>query len=373
VLEDEVAMNEVTNRRRPSAAFLIKILIVLLFPLQGVFSSPNFGWISILLLVGGDTIVAFASISYLLVGLIIMLPCLIFEHHLNSRPISKSVRRRAAAACILSWFISLLLLRFGGALLVMSPFYITVLFAPILSISFFVILPLISRESTMLSIPIEHRTLSYSTITSTLHKRIRRGKILSVLLWIGIVFIPFMVYVMPDWNSYRFQFLALSYQYSAYSWFPWYEIGMLEVTLNFNAHEILLLPAIVLLSTLRLVFVRDVFRFQTGRIAKSRLASVALLGEILPSAIITLTSLISSSPGYYFHLVFPFPILPIIGFAYIRFSKIIIVRDEIWTHYEHRMWFDKEQDLYAPASDDESITVPITYLLVSQIRKRRKG
>ena len=72
-------------------------------------------------------------------------------------------------------------------------------------------------------------------------------------------------------------------------------------------------------------------------------------------------------------MVFPFPILPLIGFAYIRFSKIIIVRDEIWTDYEHRMWFDKEQDPYVSVSDDESITVPITYLLVSQIRKRRKG
>jgi hypothetical protein len=366
-------MNEVTNRRRPSAAFLIKILVVLLFPLQGGFSSSNIEWISILLLVGGDTIVIFASISYLLVGLIIMLPCLIFEHHLNSRPISKSVHRRAAAACILSWFISLLLLLFGGAFLAMSPFYITILFAPILSIAFFVILPLISRESTMRSIPKEHRSLSYSSITSTLHKRIRRGKILSVLLWIGIVFIPFMVFIIPEWMAFRFQFLALSYQYSSYIWLPWYEIGMLGVTVNFNVHDVLLLPAMVLLSALRLVFVRDVFRFQTGRIAKSRLASVALLGEILPSAIITLTSLITFSPGYYYHLVFPFPILPIIGFAYIRFSKIIIVRDEIWTHYEHRMWFDKEQDPYVTASDDESITVPITYLLISQIRKRQKG
>ena len=364
-------MNEVTNRRKPSVAFLIKILIVLLFPLQGVFSSPNFGWISILLLVGGDTIVAFASISYLLVGLIIMLPCLIFEHHLNSRPISKSVRRRAAAACILSWFISLLLLLFGGALLAMSYFYTTVLFAPILSIAFFVILPLISRESTMRSIPKEHRALSYSSITSTLHKRIRRGKILSVLLWIGIVFIPFMFFIIPEWGSIHFQFLSLSYQYSAYTGSPWIRT-ILEVTGNFNAHDVLLLPSMALLSALRLVFVRDIFRFQTGRINKSRLASVALLGEILPSAIIILSLLTLYYPGDFFPMVFPFPILPLIGFAYIRFSKIIIVRDEIWTDYEHRMWFDKEQDPYVPVSDDESITVPITYLLVSQIRKRRK-
>ncbi|MHA2397196.1 MAG: hypothetical protein ACXAC0_10865, partial [Candidatus Thorarchaeota archaeon] len=73
-----------------------------------------------------------------------------------------------------------------------------------------------------------------------------------------------------------------------------------------------------------------------------------------------------------FPVVLPFPILPLIGFAYIRFSKIIIVRDELWTDYEHRMWFDKEQDPYVPESTDDSITVPITYLLVSQIRKRLK-
>jgi hypothetical protein len=172
------------------------------------------------------------------------------------------------------------------------------------------------------------------------------------------------------WGS--FQFLSLSYQYSTNAGFPLYEFAILELTWNFNAHATILLPSFVVLSALRLVFVRDVFRFQTGSIGKSRLASVALLGEILPSAIVTLVSLTAFYPGDYFPLVFPFPILPIIGFAYIRFSKIIIMRDEIWTDYEHRMWFDKEQDPYVPESHDESITVPIRYLLVSQIRKRLK-
>ncbi|MHA2395906.1 MAG: hypothetical protein ACXAC0_04315, partial [Candidatus Thorarchaeota archaeon] len=78
-------MNEVKSRRKPSAAFLIKILVVLSFPLQGFFSSSNFGWISILLLVGGSTSIVFTSIYSLLVGLIIMLPCLIFEHQLGFR------------------------------------------------------------------------------------------------------------------------------------------------------------------------------------------------------------------------------------------------------------------------------------------------
>lgn len=370
-------MNEVTGRRRSSASFLIKILIVLIFPLVGVFGSPNTGWISILLIVGEGPIVAFTSIYSLLAGLFIMFPCLIFEQQLNSRPISKSIRGRAVAASILCWLISILLFPSGSIVRVDSFFLYVIMFTPILSIAFFVILPLISRESVMMSISKENHTLSYNFLTSNLRKSFRREKFLSRILWVALVFCPFMFYVALSWWSPQFQLMSLFYQFMVYTDFPMViaESLFLNVSLQFTAMMGSFLPFIALLSALRFVFVRDVFRFQSGLIKKSRLASVALLGEILPSAAITLISLALMPPDSFIPVFFPLPILPIIGFAFIRFSKVVLVKEEIFPDYEYRMWFEKERDPYVPGVQeprDETIKVPITYLLVSQIRKRLK-
>jgi hypothetical protein len=240
--------------------------------------------------------------------------------------------------------------------------------------SFFVILPLISRETTLLNVPTQHHNLSYGFLKSTRRKRFRREKVLSGLLWVGLVFLPFIFQMMSSWWFLEFRFISLFSQFSMSRGGPWFttDILLLNIQLWFSTTMATDLPILALLSALRFAFVRDVFRFQRGIIKKSRLVSIAILGEILPSAIGLLISLGFSPPFSSTLMYLPLPILPLIGFAFLRFSKFVSVKDELWSDYEHRMWYQKEQDPYMSESADESIKVPITYLLVSKVRKRLK-
>jgi len=366
VSDNLVEMNEIIGRRRPSAVFLIKTLVVISFPIAGTFGSSGTMLFSVLLEIGGNHVIAFNSIFSVLAGLVIMLPCLIFELDLRNKPISASILIRAVAASILCWLISI----FISFVVIFSfdPFLFQVIgYTPVLAISFFVILPLITRETVMRSIPSEHRNLSYEILSSTHSEMFRREKILSGLLWASLVFSPFMGYMVSSWWDFRFYFMSLFYQFTVFSdypiiledWFPNVGIQIIAVIGP-------VLPFIVLLSAIRFVFVRDVFRFQSGFTNKARLASIALLGEILPSAIILFITLFLSPIGTITFAYFPVPLLPIIGFAYIRFSKVLDMNEEIFPDHEYRMWYEKER----PA---ESIKVPISYLLVSQIRKRLRG
>lgn len=365
-------MNEVTSRRRPIAGFLIKILVVLLFPLSGYIWFPEFRWTSLLITINLDYDIIIRPVLSLLAILVVMLPCLIFEHKLNTNPISKSVRGRAAGAAILSWFLTIPVP--SGYIFPYEIYHLTMIqYVPVLSISFFIILPLISREATLKRISLEHHTLSVRLISSTLRKKIRREKLLSGLLWTCLIFSPFIFYFdYMDWTP-SFQFMSLFYESTVSVTYPFLIREGLPLQIYFSSTMALLLPFTALLSALRFVFVRDVFRFQSGLVKKQRLASVALLGEILPSAIIIFMLTFLYGSGVSIPLTFfPLPILPIIGFLHIRFSRTTPVQEELWPKYEHRMWFEKERTPYTPEPVEESIKVPITYLLVSQIRRRRK-
>ncbi len=255
----------------------------------------------------------------------------------------------------------------------LSNLYLILNFTPILAISFYVILPLLTRESVLRRIAPKHRDLPYGFVKSSVLKRARRESFLTGLLWVGLVLAPFMGIVSFSMWSSNLLLWSLFYQLMAYAGTPWYDILTLNVSIELVANMTFFLPIIVLLSSIRFVFVRDVFRFQTGHITKSRLASVAILGEILPSAVFTLSQLILITSGSFLPVLVPIPILPLIGFAYARFSKIVPLEEVLWPEYEHRMWFEKKRESYVPEPPEESITVPIAYLLLSQIRKRRRS
>ncbi len=373
-------MTEVRARRRAYASFIIKILLVLIIPLQGLFYSYRTEWFSILLTFSSDYSIVLNPIYSLATGLFILSPCLIFEWHINSRPISNSIRRRAAVACILSWFLSFLLYlpisnqpQDGFVFLIgrgSNTYYNSVVYSPILAIAFFVILPLIYRETTLRSISKEHRDLSFRVITSILGKKFKRERILSGLLWFGLVFCPFMFFpTIYGWSN-QILFVSFFYFIRAFGGGPVYGgLALVIAEFEFVAGVSISLPLTALVAALRFVFVRDIFRYQSGQITKSRLVSLAVLGDLLPSAVITLSALLTIPPGGFYLLFFPLPILPLIGFAFIRFSKVIPIKEELWQDYEHRMWFEKER---VPELVEESIKVPITYLLASHIRKRLK-
>ncbi|MFW9834177.1 MAG: hypothetical protein ACFFEK_09295 [Candidatus Thorarchaeota archaeon] len=350
--------------------------VVLLFPLGASFSPGHIYWESIILDTSPDYLINLVSLipaptAALLAGLFIMLPGIIFEWQLKSGPISKKVRGRTALACFLSWAISLLLILsfepiYGG-----SHYHTVILYTPILSISFYVLLPLISRETTIRSISKKHRNLGFGFVTSTLQRKFRRERVLSGLLWSGLVFGPFMAYwVVWYWTP---QLYFGSLFYSSIIAFGGGVLFERLLPLDFNVSLIsidtTILPVIALFSAVRFLFMRDIFRYQSGAIKRSRLVSIAILGELLPSAVLTSFSFVSIGEGYVGPIFLPTPILPVIGFLFIRFSRVVPIKEELWPDYESRMWFEKELPAYVPEPIEETIKVPVMYLLVSQIRK----
>lgn len=369
----DVAMTEFISRLKRNSTFIIKIILVLSFPLVASVHLPYFEWISILLVVSNFSIVQFTSFLSVFIGLIIMLPCIIFEYHLNSRPITKSLRYHAITASFLSWLLSVYFpfdILFPS--IVLRPDFYAAYYPTnsglVLAITFFIVLPLITRESIMNNTPNELRSLDYSLIKSSIGRKIRRERVLPGLIWFGLMFCPFMAFPLSYMYDMQFMYWSIFFQYTPYS-APYLalQIAPPYFAMQLTALPAAALPFFLLFSAIRFVFIRDVLRFKIARVTKSRLVSVAILGEILPAATITLIDLILN-PGFTL-LIFPTPILPIIGFVYLRFSKAIPIKDEIWDEQANRMWFEKEQEPYITQPADESIKVPIAYLLVSQVRR----
>ena len=365
--------------RKANILFFVKILVVLIFPLEMVLSSSLSGWISLLLVVHSNQFPVFRPMLSVLVGLVIMLPCIYFERLLNNTSISKPVMKQVVAYCTLSCGISAVLLITGvaspysivfdsisGAL----PLYTAAIYAPILGISFFVFLPMILRESAKRSISRKHGQLSYKVVSSILQKKFKREKVLSGLLWFGLLFCPFIIAIIN--TAFSFQMSSISIFYLVYlPTYPVYlDVPFFGNSLQLKAFPVDSLPILLLLSSVRFVFVRDIFRFQKGIINRSRLASEAILGEILPSALITSLTLITSS-GPAFQLLFPTPILPIFGFIFIKLSRAVHMKDELWPDYESKMWYEQGQEPHATEPPEESVKVPLTYLLISKVRNLR--
>ncbi|MFW9805404.1 MAG: hypothetical protein ACFFFK_01585 [Candidatus Thorarchaeota archaeon] len=362
-------MNEAISRLRPKASFLFKMAVVLLFPLGGNIRSSHLDWVSILLSVGIPDI-SLNAFPTILVGIVILLPGVIFERQIKNRPVSTRVRGRAVLACFLSWIISIIL-QFRGLIFNSTAIIYVTFSTPILTIAFFIVLPLIMRETMMRNLSSEHLSLNYGFIASSIRKRFRRERILSGLLWAGLIFGPFMIYYVFYWWSPTILLDSLFFRYDLFSGsYLFLDITLLQyVDIQFVGLDTLTLPVFSLLSSVRILFVRDIFRFQRSIIKKSRLVSVAILGELLPSAILTLFSLMTTPLGSG-PMFFPLPILPVIGFVFIRLNKLVPIKEELWPDYGSKMWYEKDHPSYSPEPKEDTITVPMTYLLVSQVRKR---
>ncbi|MFW9787388.1 MAG: hypothetical protein ACFFE2_08545 [Candidatus Thorarchaeota archaeon] len=359
--------------RKPSLPFIIKLLVVLLFPLNVYSEGQYYSWVSILFSISNYQSLRLTSFYALVVAIVILFPGFLFERRLNSKPFSESARKLTVVCCILTWFIGVILMLFLGPLWLSDLLYFIIMSTPNLTFAFFIILPTIMRESTKRGITKDLWYLSYGFVSATFRKKFRRTRILTGVLWFGLVFSPFLLRFNWGWYSPTFQFISLILAGSAFLYIPW--LGAFGFQLLITVFPALYIPVIAVLSSVRIIFVRDIFRYQNKLVTRSRLISVALLGELLPSALVTTFYLITiPSSGFVSYLLFyPTPILPIIGLIYAKLDKIQPIKEELWPDYEHRMWFEKEREPYTPPPAEESIKVPLTYLLISQIRKRRNG
>jgi hypothetical protein len=104
---------------------------------------------------------------------------------------------------------------------------------------------------------------------------------------------------------------------------------------------------------------------------------MGILSEIAPVAFLTLMQLltypISEFVFGFYTWILPTPIFPILGYIYVRMSRNLSLSGTLWDDEEHRMWFEVD----GPPSPeqqpkDRGIKVPITYIIRSKLRRRRK-
>ena len=366
-----VEMSEGTTGSVSWKRTLAKISIVLVFPIS-IWMEPGFGiglWISILFHMEPSRSLIFASPITVLIAIFLMLPGVYFDRKIHSNPISSSIRRKAIILVVATWLLS-----YGFAFLsFFDPYFFSVvLFTRIvyiqtLTISIFIFLPILNRELTIRSTPANMQTYSLSYLSNVFQSRFGKLRFLPVLIWAGFLFSP--IVSLGSWGN--ILLLSIFYQMQLFL-----GVGLIrEIIFSYafflNLTPIYLLHYVMLVFSLRFVFVRDIYRYSDGRVTKSRLISTGLLAEIVPVAVLSLLSL--SMYGFY-EFILPTPFFPLLGYLYVRFSKIPLMIDELWEDDEHRMWYERDKPHLSPLQPptEQGIKVPISYLIVSQFRRLRK-
>jgi len=152
------------------------------------------------------------------------------------------------------------------------------------------------------------------------------------------------------------------------------------------AVPVYVLPVLGILSALRFVYVRDIYRYLKHEIAYRRLLYMGILGDFFP--VIAFTAMIGFlSAGAMVSLsAIPVPLLVFLGLVITRLHRSVLPHaNRIWADVDARMWFEEEEQSLAviPAiaatpetphrPTEEKIKVPITYMLMSHIRRKRNN
>lgn len=360
-----VEMSEATTRSGSWKGIIIKTLVVLLFPLAIRINDGTIAWWSLLLWVDLSQSFAFNETYSILTALVLIVPGILFYRHILISPISSSIRGRAVMTAIVLWAAPIAYSVFFGFFMIGS-----MLILPTVSISLFILLPILQRELVIRSTPMKMRNYDFQFLSRNFKHSFGKQRFLPILLWSGLLLSPFLFL-----NLYGdIQFISVFYEIFWRTFSLILESPMYG-TLLFSVTNGSFLPLILLMSSLRFLFVRDIFRFKDGFINKTRLVSIALLGEITPVAILSV-QYIQVIPSYfsYVPIVSPFPLFPLIGFLFVRLWKIFPVREIMWDKEEHRMWFEGDKPTQSPFPQpmEQGIKVPITYMIISHIRRLRK-
>ncbi|MFX1483531.1 MAG: hypothetical protein ACFFCP_10105 [Promethearchaeota archaeon] len=373
-------MVEATNRRLIWRGIFIKILIILVFPISfsfysnywygGVLAPTINNWISLLIQIEYDSI-EIAMIDAFLPAFILMLPGILFERKIRKSSISSHVRKSALLAALVTWLLAFSLqFTLPSVIYYYDSFYSQLMaidYVPTLAIPLFIVLPLLNRELVLKSASPETLDRSFANVSKNFTGRFRWTRYLPLLLFIALMFSP-IVLLYPYGGYFLLSPICaldlIGYRVIPLQFFP------IDAA-YFNLNSFFLLPITLIVFSLRAIFIRDVFRYHQVKLTQQRLISTGLLAEISPAVIM---SILSSIPGSGLYFIVPTPILPIIGYLFVRHSKLPTMTDEIWDDEEYRMWFEGEQPAPTPYQPrmEQDIKVPLTYIIASQFRKLKR-
>jgi len=359
-------MLEVPSRsvRVPWRPTIVKVLAVLMLPIAGGYLYGMILWASPLIIIGG----AVSPVEYLLFPLtsfLILLPGIFFERRMKSRPLTTSVRRSVIAATLIILGVPLLGTLFFLPIILYGPIYVALFYFPIVSISFFVILPLLNREFILRRFPARYHFKSYSELYDAFRQQFGRKRYLPLIIWSGLLFSPLI-----SLGPYHYTLESLYYSVTI-------DVGGFIIaeysirTVMFYTLSIVAIPGFFLIFSLRFVFIRDLFRFNQGQVTQSRLLSMGILSEMAPAAILTLLQFsyisVLEMPFWSYEWILPTPLFPLLGYLFARMSRFLTTFDTVWEDEEDVMWFESSEPL-----QELGIKVPISYLILSKLRKLRR-
>jgi len=377
--------------------YFLKTLLVLIFPLQ--FSSesliellmfPPSGFLFTPVYSYPEIITEFIWIMYsgsiilrnFVIGMIIIFPGILFSHKLSKAPVEKNYWKRSVGAAAAIYFVSIAMISITS-LMMYNPygfewdvgyyqFYSKLMYFPTLVIGVFIILPMVQRQAATIGSPKYLHHYSISDLESNTKLSFTRERIISVILWIFLCFGPFAIAFSP---YYYYSIPAISplmtYYYGVYG-------GYLRTTYNLTGNfiDFSSLPFIAFVCIFQFFFVRDIYRYLRKEISRQRMVSMAIFSIFAPLLMMTLISL---PMGMNSTSLIPLPLLQVIGAIAIRYHRPRAQQiDRVWEDVPHRMWWEKSVEKPIPVmttperpirhSDEELLTIPLTYLVLSKLR-----
>jgi len=385
---------------------LLKALVVMLIPLQFYIT----GFADVLLLIFNGFLFTPATsdyypypgvirldqpfypttiISNFLLGLFIAAPAIFFNYKVLRSPANKPLRNLAIGVLIISSFMTFL------AMLIIMPMYSPIYYYnymliqniqtfPTIVIGAFIILPMIQRQAVLIAAPENLHTESVETLRRHSELRASREMSLATILWAGLYFFPYFIISMGSMYYSYVQMYSFSYMMSVDSYlYVGYEFANVFYAM---VVPIFTLPILGILSALRFVFVRDIYRYLKHEIKYRRLMYMGILGDVFP--VIAFTAMIGFlSAGAIFSLnAIPIPCMVFLGLLITRLHRSVLPHaNRIWADVDARMWYEEEEQSQSiiPAiaatpemphrPTEEKIKVPLSYMLMSHIRRRRNN
>jgi hypothetical protein len=233
------------------------------------------------------------------------------------------------------------------------------------SIAVLILLPLMMREMRILSVPRDLRLSNAHVIDDLPSDHLGRNRILAVLLWMSFVLMPLilglsvnlasgLISCVLDGLFYTFEYVSFTPPIEpSYSYFLF---GMLTVPYT----QFLLM---LLLSSVRLVFLRNVFGYLRGAVTGKRLLRVGLVGEVLPALVVALPTLLGGLIGL-IQTPIPFPGALVAGYFFTRFFR---VSKEIEGFKAESVEIVSGPDDIEASEIPETIKVPVIYVLRSRL------
>ncbi|MFW9959519.1 MAG: hypothetical protein ACFFDV_00785 [Candidatus Thorarchaeota archaeon] len=385
---------------------LLKALIVMLIPLQFYITSS----VDVILLIFNGFLFTPASDGYypyaeivrldqpffattilsnFVLGLFIAFPAIFFNYKVLKSPLNKPLRNLAIGIMVISSFMVFM------AMLIIMPIYSPIYYYnymliqniqtfPTFVIGAFIILPMIQRQAALIASPENLHTESMETVRQHVQLSARREMSLATILWAGLYFLPYFIINMGSFYSTYIQLYSFSYMISFDS-YPYIGYEYTNVVYAM-AVPVFILPILGILSALRFVYVRDIYRYLKHEIAYRRLMYIGILGDIFP--VIAFTAMIGFlSGGVLVSLnAIPIPLLVFLGLGITRLHRSVLPHaNRIWADVDARMWFEEEEQSLSVIPEiaatpemphrptEEKIKVPITYMLMSHIRRRRNN